>query len=182
MNSSLKTIFTFALGAATGAVVARKVLEKRFEQRFAEEMELEREAFERRIDLRDGFSDTVECEEKTDREIAATMARQLGYTGEEDMDMDKPRIIHPDEYAENEEYDIQSLIYYADGVLTDDCNNPIEDVENLVGLNFADHFEDDSVFVINDRYKTYYEINRSLTNFSESEEAISRLLSLDSDE
>ena len=59
---------------------------------------------------------------------------------------------------------------YADGVLTDDWDHPIEDVEGLVGVESLTHFgeyEEDSVYVRNDRYKTDYEILKDLRNFSE---------------
>jgi hypothetical protein len=181
MTNSGKTIFTFILGAAVGAAVAWKVLEKRFENRFSQAMELEREALERHMGLGEDLSDSDKNEEKNIREIASEMVSELGYAGEKDMNTNKPLVINPDVYGEIEEYDIQSLIYYADGILTDDCNNPIENVEDMVGLDFADHFgefEPDSVFIRNDKYKTYYEINRDLTTFSDSEEEINRLMSL----
>ena len=40
-------------------------------------------------------------------------------------------------------------------------DEPVEDVDDVVGIESLDHFgewEDDSVFVRNDKYKTYYEI------------------------
>ena len=70
-----------------------------------------------------------------------------------DEDIYEPFIIRPEEYGELHAYETLSLNYYADGVLTDDLDNPIEDVESLVPADFADHFgeyDDNAVFVRND--------------------------------
>lgn len=74
---------------------------------------------------------------------------------------DKPYVISPDEFGEFDDYGTISLTYYADGILTDDADEPIEDVEGVVGAESLNHFgdyEDDSVFVRNDRLKSDYEI------------------------
>lgn len=75
--------------------------------------------------------------------------------------MDIPYVISPDEFGQDESYETISLTYYADGVLADDDDEMVEDVENLVGFDSLNHFgeyEDDSVFVRNDRLKCDYEI------------------------
>lgn len=82
----------------------------------------------------------------------------------------KPYVIPPDRVGENEEYDVISLTYYADKVLTDEDNRRIKDVEGSVGeesLNTFGQYEDDSVFVCNDRLKTYYEILLDLQNYED---------------
>ena len=74
--------------------------------------------------------------------------------------MDGPYVIPPEEYDEND-YETESLTYYADGVLTDMYDNIIEDVEDTVGTDSLTHFgeyEDDSVFVRNDERQIDYEI------------------------
>ena len=72
---------------------------------------------------------------------------------------------------ENEDYETVSLTYYADGVLTDEFGNVIEDVEGMVGKESLTHFgeyEEDSVFVRNDSLKTDYEILRDTYNYSDT--------------
>ena len=84
-----------------------------------------------------------------------------------------PYIITPDEFGEFDDYETISLTYYADGVLTDDMDEPIEDVDGLVGVDSLSHFgeyEDDSVFVRNDRMKADYEILSDLRNYSDIKE------------
>ena len=58
-------------------------------------------------------------------------------------------------------YTTETLTYYADHVLTDDFDNPIEDVEAMVGEESLNHFgeyEEDAVYVRNERHKIDYEI------------------------
>ena len=88
----------------------------------------------------------------------------------DDKDVYEPYIIRPDEYGELHAYETLSLNYYADGVLTDELDNPIEDVESLVPADFADHFgeyDDNVVHVRNDNLECDYEILRDLRKFTD---------------
>ena len=89
---------------------------------------------------------------------------------EESM-LNKPYTISPDDYGENEYYAQISLVYYAgDGVLADDEDEVMEDIEGTVGEDFAEHFgeyEDDSVFIRNDRLRCDYEILKDNRSFSD---------------
>ena len=98
----------------------------------------------------------------------------LEKTRKEDLDMEynRPYVISPEEFDDNDEYNVISLTYYADGVLTDDMDEPIdpEDIDDLVGKDFADHFgeyEENSIFVRNDAMQTDYEILRDLQRYNE---------------
>ena len=178
-------IFAFIFGAVVGAAITWKIAAAKYERMLTEEL--------------DNFYDDVErqAESEEEREVPvyttnrrqskpiddkpdlmdkyAEVLKKTGYKKEEPeeggdiMMNDKPYVISPDEYGEND-YDCESLTYYADGVLTDDWDHPIEDVEGLVGVESLTHFgeyEEDSVYVRNDRYKTDYEILKDLRNFSE---------------
>ena len=75
--------------------------------------------------------------------------------------MTGPYVITPEEFGELKEYETIELTYYADFVLADNRNNPIEDVDDVIGLDSLDHFgeyEDDSVFVRDDERKIDYQI------------------------
>ena len=78
-------------------------------------------------------------------------------------------LITPEEFGEADDetgvaYDLVTLIYYADGVLAYyDNESLVDDVDDLVGTDFKNHFgdyEDDAVFVRNHRNETDYEIIR----------------------
>ncbi|HZK46450.1 MAG TPA: hypothetical protein VFC64_00760, partial [Atopostipes sp.] len=89
---------------------------------------------------------------------------------EESMDIDIPYVIPPEEFGEFDNYEKIGLTYYADQVLTDDDDKSVEDIEDTVGFDSLNHFgeyEDDSVFVRNDRLKCDYEILLDQRNYSD---------------
>lgn len=96
---------------------------------------------------------------------------EIGVVEEKNMlTSDIPEIIPPDEFGENEEYDTVSLLYFADNFLTDENYELVLDLENTITEEALDHFgewEDDSVFVRNDRLKIYYEILKDQRYFEE---------------
>lgn len=88
------------------------------------------------------------------------------------MAENKPYVISPDEFGEFEDYDTISLTYYADQVLVDDGGDKIEDVDDVVGMESLTRFgeyEDDSVFVRNDRLRCDYEILMDERTYSEAQ-------------
>lgn len=85
------------------------------------------------------------------------------------MDDERPYVIDPIEFGDDD-YEQETLTYYADGVLTDEWDNVIENVDDLVGTDSLTHFgeyEEDCVHVRNDLLKTDFEICRDLRKFSE---------------
>ena len=66
--------------------------------------------------------------------------------------------IPPEEYGEIDDYQCLSFTYYADGVLADEDDTMIinDHIENTIGseaLSTFGRYEDDSVFVRNDKRK-----------------------------
>ena len=79
--------------------------------------------------------------------------------------------IKPDDFGEivdeetGETYDKMTLVYYEDGVVTYwEDGHTVDDVEDLLGTEFKDHFgdygEEDAVYVRNIRNETDYEVIR----------------------
>ena len=170
----------FVLGAAIGSIVTWQYTRKKYEQIAQEEIDSVKEIFSRResaadVEITAPKPQTAKIgkpEEKPDiTEYAARLERD-GYTNysnvgaeqkkEEQETMEiKPYVISPEEFGEFEDYERISLSYYADQILADEDDEKIEDVDNVVGLESLTHFgefEDDSVFVRNDRLKCDYEI------------------------
>lgn len=189
MSNGIKYFITFALGAAAGSVAAWAILKPKYERAKDEEVEEVREYYTEK------YSNTLDKMSKLNkvaREAVAykEMVTDLGYSSDSDEEYqeeneieqeggsgtltfnptdDVPQVITPEEFAEDDEYQTESLTLYSDGVLTDDFDNPIEDVPAMVG-DALDHFgeyEDDSVFVRNDRYKCNYEILKDTRTFAE---------------
>lgn len=187
----------FAAGAAVGSVATWFLVKTKYEQIANEEIESVKEVFSQRKDItikdvaeaavKEGLDVDIDIKERSIEEIR-DMVQELGYKNErvmkekekedeeeedEDMDYDKPYVIAPEESWE-QDYPTISLTYYeGDGVLTDDHDRPIKNVDELVGEDFASHFgeyEDDSVFIRNDKLKVYYEILRDYGSYSEIDE------------
>ncbi len=182
MNKTINFMM-FVLGVAVGSVVTWRYVEKKYEQIAQKEIDSVKEVFSKR---EAEFTKNTEVRVKADNakekpnviEYAAWLRKQ-GYTNycytnysdmvdekpeevkEEPMSVDKPYVIAPEEFGELDDYEIISLTYYADQILADDNDVIVDDVENVVGfdsLNSFGEYEDDSVFVRNDRLKCYYEI------------------------
>lgn len=171
MKNKLCYIFTFAAGAAIGSAVTWKFLKTKYEKIAQEEIDSVKEVFSKREEpVEEDISEEPEkeVEEKSElpsieyyKELVRNRYGKELEEKEEVKNVSKPYVIPPDEFGDLLEYDTISLTYYADGVLTDDMDEPVEDVDDVVGidsLNCFGEWEDDSVFVRNDKYKAYYEI------------------------
>lgn len=72
-----------------------------------------------------------------------------------------PYIISPDDFATDDEYTIVNLNYYIDGILTDEDDHIVENVDDVVGLENLNHmgeYENDALHIRNENYKCEYEI------------------------
>ena len=72
----------------------------------------------------------------------------------------KPSIISPDDYGEIDHYDQTEFMYMADGVLLNEEQEIVDNYERLIGdaLQHFGEYEEDSVYVQNDRLKLYIAI------------------------
>ena len=188
MNSKLFNVLTFIVGAAVGSAITWKFLKTKYEKIAQDEIDSVKEVYFRHTDstaekVEDESDDEPEHEEDQRGELKRVVTH-LGYTSwdqyidesnrrkedDEPMPKDGPYVIPPENFGDADDYDCISLNYYADGVLTDDWDNPIEDVEGMVGKESLTHFgeyEDDSVFVRNDRMKADFEILLDERNYSD---------------
>ena len=184
MNRTLSNVLLFATGAAVGSLVTWRIFKSRYEivddveekidETEDESEEEDPEVLESRMNYKKPpLKDYVKMVEdygykhKTHME---EVEEELANGEQGDEDIYEPFIIRPEEYGELHAYETLSLNYYADGVLTDDLDNPIEDVESLVPADFADHFgeyDDNAVFVRNDNLECDYEILRDLRKFTD---------------
>lgn len=176
-RSTLTSFFMFAAGAVIGSFATWKMMDQKYRQMADEEIESMREYFSNKskkiehVELEDNDdedeTETYEVAEKDIRDYEGVLEKvnYSGYTTvstkEVEKDMTGPYVITPEEFGELKEYETIELTYYADFVLADNRNNPIEDVDDVIGLDSLDHFgeyEDDSVFVRDDERKIDYQI------------------------
>lgn len=176
--NNLKKLLIFTLGVSVGSVVTWKFVKDKYERLAQEEIDSVKKVFSRRYDEQ---ADNTEERNggEPDMNDYTKKVEECGYTKYSDIskkentgkhDIDKPYVITPEEYGELDYYQQVSLTYFADGVLADELNEPIEDIEDIVGSDSLNHFgeyEDDSVFVRNDRLKIDYEILMVLSKYSD---------------
>lgn len=186
MNNTLSKLLIFVTGAAIGSAVTWKIITDKYSQIIEEELEEFKNEILEELDENDEEDVQEEAKSVDDAKTAyndiieesgyrnysnRTPAKQVVPEKKEDVeDMGEPYIISPDDFDEHDDYEVESLTYYADGILADEDDNEIEDVEGMVGKGSLNHFgeyEDDSVFVRNDELKTDYEILLDSRNFSD---------------
>ena len=181
MNSTLNNVLIFVTGVAIGSAITWKLLDTKYEMLMSEESESIKTELKRLygIETKSETEDKQDTEQQTAdiREYAAKLAEQryTDYTDittleKKEVAKVKPYIIEPERYGEIYEYDTISLTYYADGVLADDSDEKIEDVDEIVGADSLEHFgeyEEDCVFVRNDELKCDYEILRDYRKYSD---------------
>lgn len=188
MNTTLSNALSFTAGVAIGASVTYILIKKHFQKIADDEIDTMREYFRRnkKAEAFEEEPDEADVKEARDehqedkpniREYASLIKKE-NYTNYSDTaadkkkevdDVEKPYVITPEEFGELD-YSTISLTYYSDGVLTYESDELVEDVDGIVGADFAEHFgeyEDDSVFIRNDRMKTDFEILADKRNYSD---------------
>lgn len=182
MKTKALYFVAFFVGAAAGVAASFKYAQKKYEQIAQEEIDSVKEAFSRKDEELTKRVEEVKATQQSMADQAkskpnvmayASVLADSGYTNyakpepnespnsdTNDM-LEKPYVIHPDEFGEMDDYETFSLSYYSDGVVADDNDDLVDDVDEVIGLDSLKHFgeyEDDSVFVRNDRLKCDYEI------------------------
>ena len=190
MNTTMSNAVAFTIGVATGASVTYVLIKKHFKKIADDEIDTMREYFQNKraeeANALEEEPDEAEVKEARDehqedkpniREYTSLIKKE-NYTNYSDTtadkkkevdDVEKPYVITPEEFGELD-YSTISLTYYSDGVLTYESDELVEDVDDIVGADFAEHFgeyEDDSVFIRNDRMKTDFEILADKRNYSD---------------
>ena len=179
MSKGIKYLFAIAIGAAAGSFATWKLLEAKYQKIADEEIASMKDYYERRYtesteESKDKNPETEdekddsECfvyEDKVSEYITTTESNEDEKGGSEVAEEKSPYVITPGEFGDGE-YELETLLYFEkDRILTDDGYTPIGKPESIVGPDFASHFGDydydqDSVYVRNDRLKTDYEILR----------------------
>lgn len=110
--------------------------------------------------------------EDTDNNIDESPSGVFEVFKDDIIAQDKPFVIEEDRVGEYFSYDLISLIYFSDGVLTDDWEVPVENPDETVGKEYIEYFEtgEDVVYVRNDKLKCEFEITRDLRTYEEVKE------------
>lgn len=161
--------FIFIFGAAIGAAAAWKLTKTKYEAIANEEIASVKKAYHISDDStvkkdETTYSDIIKSEKYT-ANSEPEPKKEIKYE-----DYPRPYIISPADFSENFEYDTVDITYFADGVLCDENNEPLEDIENTIGEDAVEHigeFTPDAAYVRNERLKCDYEILRDERNYAD---------------
>lgn len=195
MSNELKYALIFSLGAVVGGLATWKIAKKKYEQIAREEIESVKKVYSApKITVEEvtpeepdesikEFMNTA-LNRKPDLVAYAEEVRRNGYathsdvthddnihvTNKEVTDVRKPYVIAPEDFGEEDGYRTLSFTYYADEVLTNEANEIVDDVDDIVGMESLTHFGDyepDSVFVRNEALKCDIEILLDERNYTD---------------
>ena len=201
MHKALYFAFGVAVGAGASWYFWKEYHRKRadeeiqsvkeaFASKKAEEVKSEKKEVQMTVDL-EADSVAYEKERQSKLQDYRAMVRESGYrsrTSPKDLleddpnepppgdNVTKPYVIRPEEFDTLDNYDAVCYTYYADGVLVDEDEDPLEipEIATAIGLDFASHFGDydaDSVHIRNDLRHIDYEIVRDLRKYGDFHES-----------
>ncbi len=192
MNKGLiASVFSFLLGGGIGAIVTNKILNKKYKELADKEIESVKKSLElyygkkpatapseekenskvenKKNQFLDKDSIDMEALRNNKNEANPYHKAFANIVKEEEYSTTKPYIIPPEEFADSD-WDMKTLHYYSDGVLTDDEKNVIKDIKGTVGdeaLNSFGRYEDDAVYVRDEINRIDYEILLEDEKFSD---------------
>lgn len=159
-------ILFFLAGAVIGGILGWTYAKEKYAAIADEEIRSVRETFRAREAERNKAKDKVPEED----EIAEydKKLQEAGYTGYS-ASAEHLEEITPEEFDEDEEYFKVELLYFADGVLTDEVNEIVPNAYEIIG-DALDHFardDVDSVYIRNDVRHCCYAIHRDLRKYTD---------------
>lgn len=163
MKNLIKMAAIFAAGTALGSVITLLAVREKYKNESKNEIEIVREHYntQKKESKEDEIPrPSVVSLEQNDHYIPHSGRYPWG-------SKDDIVVISPEEFGENDDYECISLTYYNDGVLADECGEVIENVEGVIGdaLKHFGEYEDDAVYVSNNRLRLYYEILKDTGNY-----------------
>lgn len=162
--TKFKSFVIFLAGVACGSAATYQYTKRKYDQIAQDEIESVKEAFSKKTDK--------PKKEINDADPAPIFINKnyINAQRTEAKVVKRPYVIPPEEFGSHADYEQISLTYYADQVLTDENDELVEDVNDIVGIESLTHFgeyEDDSVFVRNDYLRCDYEILMDQRTYSE---------------
>lgn len=100
----------------------------------------------------------------------AKQAESTAKPAEPEVKQDDPYIIDPTEFGEFSEYEQRELTYYKDGIICENDTDIVDQDDIFGDLDVGEHFgeyENDRVFVRDDKRQVDYEILRDERTFME---------------
>ena len=169
----MKNVLIFLSGVAIGGVAGWKLVEKKYRDLADEEIESVVETFEKRENnkkeseiVSDNYEDTVKTlnyssiNENNEEVNPKTEKKKTRST--------KIEVIKMEDFGTKDDFDTQTLIFWNDGMLTNDQNEVISQPGEIIG-NAVSYFDKndelDCVYIRNKNTKIDYEILKSEKDF-----------------
>lgn len=164
-----KSLFAFVLGAVVGAAGTWFYMNKKYfgpvEEPVEEEElpEVTREPSSGRYPW--GSTDNIEKDKTMEYQ---KMAKQYS----EEDEPKPPYVITRDEFCDSDIPLKVTLSYFEDGIVTDEYNDIVDDAEvkEALGEDFVNHFDEDLVYIRNEKRNCDYEILREGITYNEPPE------------
>lgn len=178
MNNKLAFVLGLVVGGAAGTFASWRILKAKYKKIADEEIESMKAVLAKKI-AEDNNEPKEEEPEEAPSKIQKVPEEYIEltkkYTNGDELGISegqKPYTIDPDEFGDHDEYDTETLIYYADGVLAHFRGDVVEDVAGTIGTDALTKFgenenDPDTVYVRNDILQFDYEILRDESMFSE---------------
>lgn len=197
MNCKFTNVIVFAVGAAIGSAVTYAVMKPKYERIIQEEVDAFKKDFiECMTDMQDtDDEEPVDEDEERPRQIDWADLEDLDEEDDFDPDAEElneyaeiikhyaneeggavevvkdPYVISPYDFGEMDGYKTVSLTYYSDKILENEEHKIVTNIDRLIGagsLNTFGEYEDDSVFVRNERLRTDFEILKDYRTYTEA--------------
>ena len=179
VNRGLSAFCSSLVGAGLGVTIAWHFAKIKYEKIADEEIESMKKVL-----LKDKEKDNENSEKKKNISKVDEIVNNEGdkgqstnyatvYNKKKTQKNDVETYIHPipsDEFGLEEEYDVITLVYLVDGVLIDDMDAEVGNIEEKIGEDFAKYFEEsngDTIYFKNDKYKAYYEVVQDDRSFDQ---------------
>lgn len=170
----------FAAGTVFGSAVTWNLVKNKYEALAQEEINSVKSKFaEKEMNSIETEQLAQENQDKSDISEYISRLQKAGYAlrsdsldrqiGKNQTNNEAPYVITPEDFDTNDDYEKITLTYYADNIVADENDDPIEDVDHVIGVDSLTHFgeyEEDAVYIRNDRMKTDYELLRDLRTYS----------------
>ena len=181
----MKGLFIFAAGVVAGAVAGAYLVKDKVMADAKQEIEEVREYYKSKKETKkEEVVEEQPVEEVKEEKEYKTIVENSGYVNYNKPEQvtqhsvleDEPYSIDPEEFGDKEEegWDTMTLTYFADGVLTDDTDEVVEQPEVVVGLDNLKIFEEfpdaTCVYVRNETWRTDFEILKDDWKWSDLQE------------
>lgn len=162
----MNKLLIFVVGATLGSAATWYILKDRYKKIADEEIASVKEMYSKKNQTKK--EESIGTQAKNNLNAVNKIIESNGYKlysnnskpEIKDEQVIEPYVISPEEAGENG-YEIESFVYWSDGVITNESNYPVDSAEGLIGNDALNHFgeyDDDSVYVRNDETCMDYEI------------------------